>query len=128
MAIWQFDVVVTDQEGQRSLPEAVRMRAESFLVGLMPASIEGTGWTMFGSDEGNRIDINFDGRGCEIGVRIDARSEAHDFISLVCLMVATLDCALFSDEFGEPIPSDVSSLKEALQRSAAWQFALGTIP
>lgn len=123
MAQWQFDLVVTDAAGQRSLPPELRVRAESFLHGLLPASIESPNWTMYGSDGGNRIDINFDSSGCEIGVRIDARSDADDFIRIICVMTAALDCALYSDDLEERIASDVQSLTAGLCRSSAWRYA-----
>lgn len=81
---------------------------------------------MYGTDNGNRIDLNFDQDGCEVGIRIDARSDADSFLALVSLLMADLDCGLFCDELSEVVNPDVSSLMDALQRSSAWTYALGS--
>lgn len=125
MAAWQFDLVATTLEGNRTLPEHFRVRTEAFLHGLMPASVEGKGWTMYGLDSGNRIDLNFDQDGCEVSIRIDARSDAASFLGLIAVLMAHLGCTLYCDELEEAVSTDVPSLKEALQRSSAWQHAIG---
>lgn len=124
MAAWQFELNAVYGHAGTSLPALHQDRIDSFLEGLMDRSVEAGGWVMYGPADGNRIDVAFDGEGCELDVRIDARSEADGFISLVCVLMTTLGCTLFSSELNETIPADVQSVKGALQRSGAWMFAL----
>ncbi|MFG6433056.1 hypothetical protein [Roseateles sp. LYH14W] len=124
MAAWQFDMKAACGDGGTSLPTFDLARIDSFLDGLMDRSAEPGGWLMYGPAEGNRIDVAFDDEGCELDVRIDARSDADSFISLVCVLMSHLGCTLFSPELNENFPADVHSVKGALQRSGAWMFAL----
>lgn len=126
MAAWQFDLITTTPDGSRVLPEDFRVRVESFLHGLLPANIEGSGWTMYGTDTGNRIDLNFDKDGCEVSIRVDARSDAESFLGLVALLADSLGCELLCDELQERVATDVACLKEALQRSSAWRYAISS--
>jgi len=120
----QFDLNAVYGHAGTSLPTAHRARIESFLEGLLDCSVEAGGWLMYGPADGNRIDVAFDEEGCEVEVRIDARTEADSFISLVCVLMTQLGCTLYSHELGEAVPADVQSVKTALQRSGAWMYAL----
>ncbi|TXG99905.1 MAG: hypothetical protein E6R08_00290 [Nevskiaceae bacterium] len=124
MATWQFDLSAVQADGSSSLPAAWRFRVEGFLVGLYPASIESDGWTMFGPSDGDRLDLFFDSTGCEVSVRIDARNDDRTFVATVCALMALLGCSLHSSELQETLPAEANSIYDALQRSAAWQFAL----
>lgn len=124
MATWQFDLSAVLPNGSSTLPAEWRFRVEGLLVGLYSPSIETSGWTMFGPRDGDRIDLFFDSDGCEVSVRIDARSDDQAFITTVCSLALRLGCALRSEELDETIPADVVALRGALHRSAAWRFAL----
>jgi hypothetical protein len=124
MATWQFDLKAVDGNAGTLLPTPYQARVESFLEGLMDRSVEAGGWVMYGPADGNRIDLAFDEDGCELDVRIDARTEADSFISLVCVLMSQQGCTLYSPEQDAAIPADVHSVKAALQRSGAWMYAL----
>lgn len=123
MAAWHFDLKAVHVVAG-TLPVAHQALVESFLDGLMDRSVEPGGLLLYGAAERNCIDLAFDDDGCELDVRIDARSEADSFIALVCVLMAHLDCTVFSPELGEMVPTDVHSVKGALQRSEAWRYAL----
>lgn len=93
-------------------------------MGLYNPSMESDGWTMFGPSDGDRIDLFFDTASCEVSVRIDARNDDRTFIATVCALMTLLRCSLHSAELGETIPPNADAIYAALQRSAAWRFAL----
>lgn len=124
MAVWQFDLNAIYGDFGTTLPALHESRVESFLDGLLDRSVEADGLVMYGPADGNRIDVAFDEDGCEVHVRVDARTDAEGFISLVCVLMSTLGCSLYAPEFDEGVPANVASVKAALQRSGAWMFAL----
>ena len=79
---------------------------------------------MFGPSDGNRVDLFFDSDGCEVSIRIDARSDDQAFITTVCALAKRLGCSLRAQELDETIPAEVTAIHDALRRSAAWRFAL----
>lgn len=124
MAIWQFDLNAVCRQSGESLPLLLKARAESFLEGLISRQAQSDGWIVYGTNDGNCIELLSDHEGCELEVRIDARSDADTFVALVCLLMADLDCTLYSEELQEFIATDVSSIRDALQWSQAWRYAL----
>lgn len=124
MATWQFDISAVSRERGQSLPPAYRERIQSFLDGILDAEPVMDGWVRYGEQDGNRFDLNWDDDGCELSLRIDARTEADSFLALICVLMADLDCTLYSPELSEWVSSDIGSLRAALQRSAAWRYAL----
>lgn len=128
MAAWQFDVTAVGPDGSTALSPEIRISAEAFLAGIMRPNIESKGWTQYGTDRGNRIDLLFDAQSCEIEMRIDARAAEDTFLDLVCLLMMSLGCTLLATELDERIKPDIASLKAALMNSAAWRYAVGSSP
>ena len=81
------------------------------------------GWLIYGPADGSRVDLvlNQDGT-AEIGARIDARSEAIEFIGSLCELSELLDCSPFSVEFWQPFEAKSSAIGIALERSRAAKF------
>lgn len=79
---------------------------------------------MFGPADGNRIDLAFDEDACELDVRVDARTDAEGFISTACVLMTQLGCTFYCAELDEFVPADVGAVKDAIQRSDAWRYAL----
>lgn len=72
----------------------------------------------------NRIDTFFESDGCEVSIRIDARTDDRAFIATVCTLAKRLGCSLHAQELDETIPAETDAIVEALTRSASWRFAL----
>lgn len=126
MAVWQFDLNAVCRSRGELLPAELADQAHSFLEDMgLPVSQESEAWTMYEPSDGNRIDVLVDEEGCEISVRIDARSDADRFVTLICTLMLALDCKLYSPELVVVIPAKSAEVKGVLQRSAAWRFALG---
>lgn len=124
MAAWQFDLNAVSAASGTSLPAQLRADVETFLSGIMDRSNQAEGWAMYGAVDGNRIDVAFDEEGCEVDIRIDARTEADSFVGLVCLLMSTMGCTLYCAELDEFVSANAHAVKAALQRSEAWRFAL----
>lgn len=132
MAAWQFDLSFTQLPYGTTLPASLRdvattaLSKDGFACWTML-----DGWTVYGDEVGNRIDYVVDDSdpGFELQARLDARSNSTDaFIGSVCALAALLACQLHSDELGETLEPSKATIADALQRSTAWQFALGTPP
>jgi len=88
----------------------------------------GTSWssalTLWGSEEGNRIDVLRDDEGqiTEISVRIDLRRPARKFIDQVVDLAVKLDCEfLFAETLDMAGPSR-RRLTDAILASSAFRF------
>ncbi len=137
MAIWQFDLFFIPTEASPLALEhgarAVRLLPESSVVtahALLSESL-GPPWQMcegilvFGSEDGNRIEIALDNDGdAELSARIDARLESSGFCSLLSNLASRLECRLFSPELATAIDPLSEQLVAALMRSQAWAYAL----
>ncbi|MDC8786302.1 hypothetical protein [Roseateles koreensis] len=80
---------------------------------------------VYGLDDGNRVDLAWaDDLRFELSARIDARSEADQFLLVLLDVAATLDCGIYDAESMKPIDLTSSALSRALQASSAWRYAL----
>jgi hypothetical protein len=140
MAIWQFDLALIERSApppQRCedchevapLPPVKVVQARNWLqttLGNPYSFVED--WYVYGSDAGCRVDVLVnDDQSAEISARIDARTDAHQFVTDLCALCRLLDCALFSAEkwcFLEPNPPAV---QHALERSRAAAFVRNPI-
>lgn len=126
MAIWQFDLRAVCRESGEVLPRALVEKAALTLVESFDPPWQMTeGWTVYGPDQGNRIDLlrDEDGSG-ELHVRIDARTDAESFIVRVCILMRLLGCTMYSADLEQYVNGSVDQIKAALQVSDAWRFAL----
>lgn len=126
MAAWQFDVTAVFEHGGRTLPPLMRRRAQNLLAeSFEPPWQMLPGWSVYGPENGNRIDLltNDDGT-CELLARIDARSDSESFLLCWLVLMLEMNCSLYSPELDRSFPADMVSLKDALQASSAWRFAL----
>ena len=80
-------------------------------------------WLVYGSENGNRFDLllNEDGT-AEVSARIDARSEANQFVAELCELSSLLDCGLFSAEFWKELEGTPVAVALALERSRAAEY------
>lgn len=127
MAVWQFDVVFFQGAHWAPLSAVVRRSASVVLATRFGAGDEMLeGWKVFGSETGNRVDLlELEDGTCEIHARFDARSSETDrFSEEVARVAQTLKCSIYCPETDSDIAADGSALREALQRSDAWRFAL----
>ncbi|WP_439467134.1 hypothetical protein [Roseateles sp. NT4] len=128
MAAWQFEVTAVFGHGGQALPPPVCRRAQTVLAeSFEPPWQMLKGWSVYGSKNGNRIDliIDEDGTG-ELSARIDARSDADSFLTRWLILMMELNCSQYAPELNRAFPADMVSLKDALQSSSAWRYALAT--
>lgn len=126
MSAWQFEVVAVFEYGDQTLPPLLCRRAQIVLAETFePPWQMLKGWSVYGPENGNRIDlvIDEDGTG-ELSARIDARSDADSFLTCWLILMLELNCSLYSSELDRSFPADMVSLKDALRSSSAWRFAL----
>jgi len=127
MALWQFEMALAHGAAAASWQAASRTDVMHYLTGRVgPSTPMLEGWRYFGDEAGNCIDMVSDPDGSyELHVRLDAGATATDrFIDVVCDVAAALGCELFSDELSVILQPQSRALKDALQRSTAWRFAL----
>lgn len=127
MAAWQFALTFTHGTDAASWQAASRADVMHYLAGrLGPSTPMLEGWRYFGDEAGNCVDMVSERDGSyALYARLDAGADATDhFIDAVCDVAHALGCEFFSDELSALLPPESRSLKAALQRSAAWQFAL----
>jgi hypothetical protein len=80
-------------------------------------------WVVFGSEQGTRIDLNFDGPNkVEIRIRLDA-SATEPELDGVCAFASELGGRLFDPATGAILPPDRCSVASALATSRAAAFA-----
>lgn len=132
MAVWQFDLYFIhigapppdtsgeDWDAPTLPPEQVRQAQERLAYYFGPPWFMLDDWLVFGPENGNRIDIQFDEEHyASIFVRCDVRSEAPQFLSLVADLAQILDCMLFSIDNEQLIPANAQRLLlEVGQRSS----------
>lgn len=126
MAAWQFDLMASFEDGGTDLPAALRTRAQKLLVeSFGPPRNETPHWQVFEDGSGNLIDLLWSPDGsCELWARIDARTDAEDFLTRLVLFLIEMECDVYSPELDRTFPGRIDLIKEALQASAAWRFAL----
>ncbi|WP_457324846.1 hypothetical protein [Roseateles sp. P5_E11] len=126
MAAWQFDVAAVFEYGDQTLPPLLRRRAQTILAeSFEPPRQMTKSWWIYGPEAGNRIDLVVGDDGtCELSARIDARSDADSFLNCWLILMIELNCSLHAPELRRSFPADILSLKEALQSSSAWRYAL----
>jgi hypothetical protein len=121
---WQFILYAVCRESGTTLPPPLREVIESHLANEIDAQAIKDGLLMYGSQQGNRIDLVYNDHACGLAVSVDVRSDAESFIALVCLLTSKIDCALYSPEIDDFVPADTKSVMAALQESAAWGYAV----
>lgn len=128
MATWQFDVAAVFNAGERTLPPLVCRRAQTVLAeSFDPPWQMLPGWSVYGPENGNRIDLVVDADGSgELSARIDARSDADSFLNCWLILMIELNCSLYSPELDLAFPADAQALRDALRSSSAWRFAIAT--
>ena len=126
MAAWQFDVMATFEDSGTELPPALRTRAQKLLVeGFGPPRNITPHWQVFEDGGGNQIELlsSLDGS-CELWARIDARTDAESFLTCLVLFLIEMECELYAPELDRRFAGHMDLIKEALQASTAWRFAL----
>ena len=84
-------------------------------------------WQQFGDKDGNQIELLSSPVGsCELWVRIDARTDAESFLVCLVVFMIEMECELYAPEFDRRFAAQIDPIKEALQASDPWRFALGT--
>jgi hypothetical protein len=144
MAVWQFDFIVVPRgrlparaiiEGRVlfddieitdwwvgvDIPNTFENSLDSMLPRL-PSSIAGV--TMWGDEEGNRIDvIREGGRITEIRIRLDARHPDPTLLEQLTLCVQSIQGVLISEE-GEIVEPTPRTLLRELSNSSAHRFVI----
>jgi hypothetical protein len=127
MAVWQFDLDFEHGADGRDLSAAtVSVVIASLTETLGPSRPMLVGWRYFGDKDGNRLDVVEETDGsAQVQARLDARaSDTDTFIGHVCAAATAAGCSLVSDELRATIEPTSVAVKEAVQRSTAWRFAL----
>ena len=127
MSVWPFDLAVAQGGAAASWLPSSRADVMHYLASRVgPSTPMLEGWRYFGNEAGNCIDMVSDPDGrYELHARLDACAEETDhFIEVVCDVAHALGCEFFSEELSALVRPSSRALKEALQRSSAWQFAL----
>jgi hypothetical protein len=135
MAIWQYDLFFIGEGDARPLltddgwdipplSAASTLRAQRALVGSMGYPwLMMDDWVVFGSEQGTRIDLNFDGLSeVEIRIRLDA-SATEPELDAVCAFASELGGRLFDPTTGAFLQPDRCSVASALATSRAAAFA-----
>lgn len=135
MAIWQYDLFFIPDGDARphlrgegwdipSLSAASTLRSQLALVGPIGYPwLMMDDWVVFGSEQGTRIDLIFDGEDeVEIGIRLDASATELE-IDAVCAFVNGLGGKLFDPTTGAFLQPDRRSVASALATSGAVAFA-----
>ncbi|MGN6826414.1 hypothetical protein [Paucibacter sp. M5-1] len=127
MAAWQFDLGFSRAPGGTNFPPSFRPQVEAGLRNVDVVSSKMLdGWTVNGDELGNRIDLvaNDDGE-FELAARLDARAATTDqFVAQLCDLAASLGCKLQSDGLESTLEPRPDVVKQALQKSSAWRYAL----
>lgn len=143
MAIWQFDVLIAPREPIRLLTAAGSdelpgdaVESTSFWIGhQLPAAYEhqleailpwspswDPEWTLFGSEDGTRVDIISDeGRLDEVKLRVDARTIEPELIERLMDFFHAVDCVLITPS-GRVVDPDPMAFWVELQMSSAMAF------
>jgi len=127
MAVWQFDLDFEHSVDGRDLSSAtVALAVASLTETLGPSRPMLIGWRYFGDKDGNRLDVVEEQDGtAQVQARLDARATDTDaFIAHVCSAANAAGCVLVSDELGATVQPTLGDVKDAVQRSTAWRFAL----
>lgn len=75
-------------------------------------------WLVFGPENGNRIDVNFENEDSgSVFVSCDVRQEAPQFLVLVCNLACTHGCQFFSPQKRQLIEPSLEPLNAALAAS-----------
>ena len=140
MATWQVDLVlvsraaltagrgesarVTEHElEQLSIWEGVNTEdVLARFAAWLPGRLMTPGWSMFGPEDGNRVDVIFSGaRIEELRVRLDARHVNGQFLDRLCQEAQRLNAVLVTSEFHICEPN-VAALVVELELSEAGQY------
>jgi hypothetical protein len=126
MAAWQFDMIASFEDGGTVLPAALFSRAQALLrerFGIPPRV--GHEWIRFGDENSNEVELLWADDGtCELWVRIDARTDDDSFLRYIVILMIEMECQLFAPELEMTFPAQMDLLKEALQASSAWRYAV----
>jgi hypothetical protein len=135
MAIWQYDLLFIGGGDARPLltddgwdipplSAASTLRAQQALVGSMGYPwLMMDDWVVFGSEQGTRIDLNFNGSNeVEILIRVDALATEPE-LDAVCAFASELGGRLFDPRTGAFLQPDRCSVASALATSRAAAFA-----
>jgi hypothetical protein len=127
VAAWHFDLMASFEDCGTELPPALRARAQKLLLeGFGLPTLVTKNWQRFGDEHGNQIELLSSPDGsCELWVRIDARTDAESFLVCLVVFIIEMECELYAPEFDRRFPGQMILIKEALQASDAWRFALG---
>jgi hypothetical protein len=127
MAAWQFDLYFILRDAQApnldaegwdapSLPLPKLYEIQKELAHYMgPPWLMLPDWLVFGPENGNRIDVNFETEDSgSIFVRCDVRQEAAQFLVLICNLAHAHGCRLFNPQSRRLIEPSFDALKGAL--------------
>jgi hypothetical protein len=127
MAVWQSDLYLIP--GVENLPDISLdgwlppvldgnrvLRAQQMLSGYLgPSWSVADDWSVFGPENGSRIDVIFsDASTATIVARFDKRNDGVQFHGLVCRLAEELACLLFSPDLNAIIQPDHKVLRMAL--------------
>lgn len=135
MAIWQYDLFVIGDGDARpilrgdgwdipSLSAASTLKAQQALAGSMGIPwLMMDDWVVFGSEQGTRIDLMFDGPNeVEIRIRLDA-SATEPELHAVCAFASGFGGRLFDPTTSAFLQPDLALVASALAHSRAAAFA-----
>jgi hypothetical protein len=133
LAIWQFSIAflpdgapapVISEDGYEGAPlsEAATLQALESLISKFGASRTVLpNWQQFGLENGNRVDLSFEGERAELSARIDAR-DPQQMVTYVCSLASQLRCRFFLPEGHLVLEADEAQLQSALNQSGASRF------
>lgn len=129
MAVWQFDLYLipvnmrapdTSKEGwgMPALSQKQALAVQETLAHYFgPPWLMLEDWLVFGPENGNRVDIEFDDVGSSVFVRCDVRIEAPQFLVLVAELARSNECRFFSPATTELIEPEWHQILHATARA-----------
>ncbi|ATD61924.1 hypothetical protein CNX70_18465 [Janthinobacterium svalbardensis] len=129
MAVWQFDLHLipvnmrardasNEGWGTPALSQKqVRTLQETLAHYFGPPWLMLEDWLVFGPENGNRADIEFDDVGASMFVRCDVRIEAPQFLVLVAELARSNGCRFLRPATAELIEPELHQLLQAMARA-----------
>jgi len=128
MAVWQFDLYFAPYDS--TLPDTSTPGWEPVLPNKTVYALQEDmahyfgppwfmlgDWIVFGPENGNRVDLLFEEKSeASIGIRIDTRNEAPQFLVLITDLARLHNCKLFSASLAEFIEPDSHHVLNAISR------------
>lgn len=126
MAIWQVDLqMIPMADGvadglhnsvELPLPSSLVLQAQQRLSEYLGSPwLMLTDWLVYGPENGSRVDIVFiSPQTASITVRFDMRSDAQQFLILICRLAWHLGCRFYSADLKRTVEASERAVTEAL--------------